>query len=265
MGTDSEKVNNQSAGQGNWDNMYAGIEKSKMFLRIYRDVYGDDYAEGVEQLGPVTKTDLIRIAHFLSINSGKTFIDLGCGRGGPGLWVARETGADLIGIDLSPIGVEQAKRRVSDFGLEGHARFFVADFCATGLQDKSCDGAISIDTLFFVPNQTAAVSEVARILRSGARFVFTTVEKLDKDTLTDRELYGDNRLLLLDSGFVVEEYHEMLDWGRYRAVLERWLAEQATLIKEMGDTAARLFINAAKEVPGTLATLRRLFIVCRKI
>jgi len=30
------------------------------------------------------------------------------GRGGPGLWLARATGADLIGIDWSPVGVESA-------------------------------------------------------------------------------------------------------------------------------------------------------------
>jgi len=259
MGKDLEKVNNQSFAQGDWDNMYAGIPKSKTFLRIYRDVYGDDYPEGVEQLSFVTKTDLIRIAHFISISSGKTFIDLGCGRGGPGLWVARKTGADLIGIDFSPIAVEQAKERVSDFDLEGHARFFVADFCATGLQDKSCDGAISIDMLWLVPNQTAAMSEAARILRSGARFVFTTWESIKPSEI-------DYHLLLQDSGFVVEEYYEMPDWERrQRAVYERYLAEQATLIKEMGETAARYIINEAKEASGMLANLRHVLIVCRKI
>ena len=103
---------------------YTGIPKSKTFLRAQRDAYGPDYPEEAEPTSFVTKTDLVRIAHFISISSGKTFIDLGCGRGGPGLWVARETGADLIGIDLSPLGVEQAKQRVSDFGLEGDMHGF---------------------------------------------------------------------------------------------------------------------------------------------
>ncbi len=191
---------------------------------------------------------------------------MGCGRGGPGVWVARETGADLIGIDFSPIAVEQAEQRVSDFNLEGHARFFVADFCATGLEDESCDGAISIDMLWLVSNQTEAISEEARILRSGARFVFTTWEKPNQDVPTAWEFHGDYRLLLQDSGFVVEEYYEKPDWERrQRAVYDRYLAEQATLIKEMGETAARYIINEAKKASSMLANLRHVFIVCRKI
>ena len=63
----------------------------------------------------------------------------------------------------------------------------MADFCATGLQDKSCDGAISIDILWMVPNKIAAMSEVARILHSAARFVFTTWESI-KPSETDYHL-----------------------------------------------------------------------------
>ncbi|WP_354531947.1 class I SAM-dependent methyltransferase [Nakamurella sp. UYEF19] len=35
-------------------------------------------------------------------------IDLGCGMGGPGQWIARESGAHLVGIDLSQAAVEAA-------------------------------------------------------------------------------------------------------------------------------------------------------------
>jgi hypothetical protein len=47
-------------------------------------------------------------------------VDLGCGRGGPGLSVTRQTGATLIGIDLSPISeclrcaVAHGSSRVTD-------------------------------------------------------------------------------------------------------------------------------------------------------
>jgi len=65
---------------------------------------------------------------------------------------------------------------------------------------------------------------------------------------------------------VVEEYYEKPDWERrHRAVYERLLAEQATLIKEMGEIAARTLINEAKEAPDTLADLRHVLIVCRRI
>ena len=36
---------------------------------------------------------------------------LGCGRGGPGLWLAQQAGAALVGVDLSPVAVDQAAAR----------------------------------------------------------------------------------------------------------------------------------------------------------
>ena len=89
----------------------------KTNLRIWREAYGDGYPAEAEPHSFVTKTDLARIVDLLAIGSGNTLIDLGCGRGGPGLWLARATGADLIGIDLSPNAIAQAKQRVAEFGL----------------------------------------------------------------------------------------------------------------------------------------------------
>jgi len=50
---------------------------------------------------------------------GQTLVDLGCGRGGPGLWLAREAGALLIGVDFSPVAADQATHRAVLFGLTG--------------------------------------------------------------------------------------------------------------------------------------------------
>src|SRR3712207_6401443 len=73
--------------------------------RIRREVYGDEYPDNVDPRSYVTWTELRRIAHELGVGPGARFIDLGCGPGGPGLWVARETGAAVVGIDLEAVGV----------------------------------------------------------------------------------------------------------------------------------------------------------------
>ena len=49
--------------------MYAGVPKSKTLLRIWHDVYGDDYPEEVEPFSFVTKTDLARIVQYLTITA----------------------------------------------------------------------------------------------------------------------------------------------------------------------------------------------------
>jgi cyclopropane fatty-acyl-phospholipid synthase-like methyltransferase len=40
------------------------------------------------------------------LSRGQDLTELGCGRGGPGLWLARELDVGLTGVDFSPVAVE---------------------------------------------------------------------------------------------------------------------------------------------------------------
>ena len=61
---------------------------SPVHHRIWRAAYGDEYAEELDSYSHVTRTDLDRIHSELRVAAGDTMADLGCGRGGPGLWLA---------------------------------------------------------------------------------------------------------------------------------------------------------------------------------
>ncbi|MEA2790662.1 MAG: hypothetical protein QOG73_3068, partial [Acetobacteraceae bacterium] len=61
------------------------------------------------------------------------------------LWISGRTGADLIGIDLSPVGVDLAREQATRLGLADRARFQVGDLTNTGLPDASCDAVLSLD------------------------------------------------------------------------------------------------------------------------
>jgi SAM-dependent methyltransferase len=89
----------------------------------------------------LTWSELRRITRELCIADGQRFIDLGCGHGGPGAWVARETGASLVGIDLSESAIADAPRRAAAFGLTSDRHEFrVGDICKSGLPTASLDG-----------------------------------------------------------------------------------------------------------------------------
>jgi hypothetical protein len=51
--------------------------------RIRREVYGDEYPADVDPRSFLTWTELRRIARELRVGPGDTFVDLGCGQGGP--------------------------------------------------------------------------------------------------------------------------------------------------------------------------------------
>jgi SAM-dependent methyltransferase len=113
------------------------------------------------------------VANALALSPGKTLVDLGCGRGGPGLWLAQSQDTLLIGVDFSAVAVQQATARAALFGLADRARFVVGDLAATGLPNGAADAVVSIDALHFAADPTAAAREVVRLLRPGGRLVLT--------------------------------------------------------------------------------------------
>ncbi|MGW6456951.1 SAM-dependent methyltransferase [Streptomyces sp. NPDC055078] len=76
---------------------------------------------------------LYHIAAELALKEGEVLADLGCGRGGPGLWPARAAHADLVGIDFSPVAVAQARQGAATYEMKGTAHFVVNDLTTTGL------------------------------------------------------------------------------------------------------------------------------------
>jgi ubiquinone/menaquinone biosynthesis C-methylase UbiE len=111
----------------------------------------------------------------LHLGAGQKIADLGCGRGGRGQWIAGATGAALVAIDFSAVALEHARTRACRLGIM--SSYKSASFDATGLDPASVDGAISIDVIWAIPDKRAGFAETARILKPGARFVFTDWER----------------------------------------------------------------------------------------
>jgi ubiquinone/menaquinone biosynthesis C-methylase UbiE len=250
--------------------LYASHVASPTHRTIFRDVYGAEYPEEAVPLSYVTMTLLRRIARAVAVGAGATIIDLGCGRGGPGLWVARETGASLVGVDLSDVAVEQAAQRAKDFNVEGRARFEVSDLTALRFAEGTFDGAMSVDVLWVVADKRAALREVARILKPGARFVFTNWDR-DRSQPSMPPSLADYRPLLQETGFTVETYDEVPeDEQKRRAIYERYLASQEALAREMGRENAQVLEFEARRELGLLdgtdyfQHTRRTFVVARK-
>jgi SAM-dependent methyltransferase len=208
---------------------------------------------------------LQRLAGALQIGPGHTVVDLGCGHGGPGLWVAQQLGAHLIGIDLSAVGVVLAQDRAAVLGLGERARFQEGDLTATGLPEASCDAAISLDVFVFVPDKAAAVREAARILRPGGRFGFTTWEQSGYSVRLGAPQLADHRPLLIAAGFDVEVYEEPPDWQRQqRALLEGIIVSEPELAEEMEAAVAAGFVAMARGALADLPVRRYVCVVARR-
>ena len=179
----------------------------------------------IEPFSFVSVALLSHLAHALALSPGQTLVDLGCGRGGPGLWLARSRDVSLIGVDFSPVAIQHAKERVGLFGRADAARFIVGDLAATGLPDAIADAVVSIDALHFAGDPATAGREVLRILRPGRRLVLTGWQprSLDDARLPSR-MRTDWTAVLRSIGLVdvgVEsrpEWHDLFT-GVYRVAL----------------------------------------------
>jgi SAM-dependent methyltransferase len=210
-----------------FDEGFARVERSVWLRTTFGTLLDPDLPAEVEPFSFVPLDGLRDVATALRLDRGEALVDLACGRGGPGMWVARETGAVLIGIDGSAVGVAQATARAGLFGLEETARFMVGDLAATGLPDASADGVMSVDAIQFAPDPLACAREVLRILRPGRWFALTNWEPRRPGDPEVPDRFRDLQLarVLATAGFHAVEVHERPGWEvRTDAVFEAALA-----------------------------------------
>ncbi|HEX3923731.1 MAG TPA: methyltransferase domain-containing protein [Streptosporangiaceae bacterium] len=157
MGGDEER---DAGALERFEGSFGGAE-SAVRARLWREVFGGEYPAAADPFGYVSVSELRSVALGLRVGRGQRLADVGCGRGGPGLWVAA-TGAALTGIDIDEAALAAARRRADQAGLADRAAFRRGSFTRTGLPDGGTDAVMSLDALLFAPDKRAAAAELAR-------------------------------------------------------------------------------------------------------
>lgn len=233
-------------------------------VRISREVYGAEISD-VAPVGPLSMDELHRVARGLEVGPGQRFVDLGCGPGGPALWLVRETGASALGVDIVPEAIAKAIERARAMGLEDRTHFQVGDATATGLQPGAFDGSVSINTLLFIADKRSGIAEMARIVRPGGRSILLTWESELPFPGLAIEPVSDHRPLLRDAGLEVEVHEVMPDRSaEHRAFAEAIVAAERELVEEMGEEAGGREVRIARRlIEGAYPPRRRVLIACR--
>jgi SAM-dependent methyltransferase len=148
----------------NWQTAAAGWEREQQVVQA--------------ALGPLTDWMIDRLAP----EPGQTFVELGAGTAETGLIAAQLVAprGRVIVSDRSTAMLAAAERRAADLGLD-NVEMRVLDMEAIDLPDAAVDGALCRLALMLVPDTMAAVGEIHRVLRPGARLAATVWDTIDRN------------------------------------------------------------------------------------
>ena len=159
---------------GEFDRWYAAMDRSAARDQIARRALG--LPPDMDASGLLPWAGVAEVTAALNLAPGQLLVDLGCGRGGYGLEMARRAGARLLGLDFSPVAVGAARDRAASTDMAGRAAFYVASMTANGVRTGSAGAVVCIEAIMFVGAHLDALRECRRILAPGGRLVLTTWE-----------------------------------------------------------------------------------------
>ena len=102
---------------------------------------------------------------------GRSVLDLGCGHGGPGVAVARQTGARVTGISISTEQVARANARAAAAGLADRVEFRHANALELPFEVSSFDAVLAFESIIHMPDREHVLGQVHRVLKPGGQLL----------------------------------------------------------------------------------------------
>jgi tocopherol O-methyltransferase len=144
---------------------------------FYRAFWGEHIHHGyweseekAEEAKEAAQVQLVaRLAERAAIPKGARVLDVGCGLGGPALWLARQRGCSVTGISISPVQVKRAAEQARAENLADRAAFLVMDANRLDLPPASFDVVWVIECSEHLADKTGFLRACARVLRPGGK------------------------------------------------------------------------------------------------
>ena len=115
---------------------------------------------------PITPDKLATLGAALRLESGARVLDLGSGSGEMLCTWARDHGVIGVGIDMSQLFTEQAKRRAEELGVVDQVTF-IHDDAAGYVSDEKVDVAACVGATWIGGGVAGTIELLARSLRTG--------------------------------------------------------------------------------------------------
>lgn len=218
---------------GKYTSTYARFT-SELNVRIRREVFGED----IGQNSWTTADEQRAFAAASGLNPSSRLLEVGCGSGGPALFLARTIGLTVTGIDTNEAGIAAAAEAAKKDGMAGRASFLRIDAGSRlPFADGAFDAVYSIDVFNHIPDRPALLRELHRVLRPGGTLLYTdpvvVTGPVSSEELADRSAIGffvfvpdgANERMLQEAGYRLLRREDRT--ANTVAVSSRWMASRA--------------------------------------
>jgi SAM-dependent methyltransferase len=120
-----------------------GASQNAATVALERDVIGGDY--GANSYTTVKQADVL--LKRLQLKRGQRLLDVGAGRGWPGLYLAKQSGCDVVLTDLPIEGISETRRRARKDRLHRRSDCVLAGGANLPFSPKSFDAIVHSDVL----------------------------------------------------------------------------------------------------------------------
>lgn len=138
--------------------------------QVRRETYGEDFG----QSSWVTGAEYRRFFQLRKLEPGHHVLDLGCGSGGPAVFLAKEIGCRVTGLDINEVGVKSGQALARKASLHEKVIFRRADLSERlPIPDRTVDAIVCMDVMCHLPNRRKLFDEWRRVLAPGGRLLYT--------------------------------------------------------------------------------------------
>jgi tocopherol O-methyltransferase len=178
----------------------------------YQSLWGEHLHHGYwirgDESKEVAQTQLIEhLAKLAAIKGGARILDIGCGFGGSSLYLAKNYGAKVTGITISPVQVQMATDTAAKANMD--AKFLLMD--AEDMKfEEPFDVLWSVESISHYHDPRKFFASAVRFLKPGGCFALTDWFQKEDISLAEKEEFIEP----IEDGMMVE-LHDMDEYSDF--------------------------------------------------
>lgn len=193
--------------------LYPGTYKNysdEIYMAIRNETFGED----IGQNSWLTADEYRGFFSILRLTKDARVLEIASGSGGPALFMVKETGCHLTGLEYDTNGVDNSLKLAEANGLSAQTVFKHGDASEPlPFEDNSFDALFTIDAINHLKNRQSVLKEFYRVLKPCGKLLYTDPIVVS-GILTNEEIavrssigyflftpMGENERLLENAGF----------------------------------------------------------------